>query len=194
MLEMQERMNCEDNGQILTSLSPKENYWRTHSTSTLMEECPMEDACVGGNGTWNSLCNEGYKDPLCSVCSSDYFFSKASNSCLECSQSSFTSFSFILLSFLSVVVVVLMSILIIKPGLAESLANSMTKKALRGEESEEHQEKRLQKIQSKVKILFTFFQIISSYQWILDVSFPSPSPSSCPLSLLSTWTSSNSSP
>jgi hypothetical protein len=72
------------------SISVSSGYWRLSPYSTVMLECPMPDACVGGDGSngdstgsgsrrflesssFDSLCAAGYTGPLCAVCSHGYY-------------------------------------------------------------------------------------------------------------------------
>jgi predicted outer membrane repeat protein len=58
-------------------------YWRRLPTNAAVLLCPLGDvACVGGYGTGDQLCADGYTGPLCSVCAAQYYFQEGiCNSC-----------------------------------------------------------------------------------------------------------------
>ena len=58
------------------------------TSSDVLLECFLAEACPGGNGT---LCAEGYESFYCNVCSDDYFAYE--NFCLACD----TNFGFVIL-------------------------------------------------------------------------------------------------
>ena len=48
-------------------------------------ECPNgADSCSGGASSGMELCEEGYEGVLCAVCSDNYFYDSATNSCQIC--------------------------------------------------------------------------------------------------------------
>ena len=42
-------------------------------------------ACIGGNGTGDALCGQGYQGPLCAVCAPGYILGEGSE-CVECAS------------------------------------------------------------------------------------------------------------
>lgn len=62
-------------------------YWRRYPYTTAVMKCRYARSCIGGNGTGDSLCAQGYEGPLCSVCSAGYF--GVDDVCIRCSSSHF---------------------------------------------------------------------------------------------------------
>ena len=58
-------------------------YWRRLPTNAAVLLCPLGDVgCVGGYGTGDQLCADGYTGPLCGVCAAQYYFQEGTcNSC-----------------------------------------------------------------------------------------------------------------
>ena len=79
--------NCEDitmgmsktaPGMTLASLSLEPKYWRTSSQSKDVRECPVSQACIGGNATAEGnpnatdYCLQGHTGPYCNLCDTGY--------------------------------------------------------------------------------------------------------------------------
>ncbi|GMH92837.1 hypothetical protein TL16_g12465 [Triparma laevis f. inornata] len=54
----------------LGTLKIEPGYWRTGGTSIDVRECPVAEACVGGNGT--DYCREGHDGPYCNLCADGF--------------------------------------------------------------------------------------------------------------------------
>ncbi|GMI05747.1 hypothetical protein TrLO_g10635 [Triparma laevis f. longispina] len=52
--------------QQLVHLPIEPEFWRTKSRSTDIRECPVPEACVGGNGM--NYCCVGHDGPYCNLC------------------------------------------------------------------------------------------------------------------------------
>ncbi|GMH88080.1 hypothetical protein TL16_g11053, partial [Triparma laevis f. inornata] len=56
-------------GMTLADMEIRPEYWRTSPTSIDVRECPVPEACVGGNRSdENGLCLEGHSGPYCNLC------------------------------------------------------------------------------------------------------------------------------
>jgi len=56
-------------GMTLASMEVQPEWWRTGSESIDIRECPVPEACVGGNRSDdNGLCLEGHSGPYCNLC------------------------------------------------------------------------------------------------------------------------------
>ena len=84
----EEAESCHDN--VITL---KEGYWRRTMNSEVIFACDSQ-GCIGGNGTGDNLCAEGYEDIMCSVCADGYYWSGDSLTCEICSGSNLFSASF----------------------------------------------------------------------------------------------------
>lgn len=83
-----ENAECKINGSFINVLP---GYWRENYFSTLILECFTREACLGNQ------CAEGYKGPLCDVCSNNYF-KQPQFGCVKC-DSVFSYVFFTIVSF-----------------------------------------------------------------------------------------------
>ena len=73
------------------SIQVAPGYWRRYPSSQAVMACVGggELSCLGGTGTGEELCNEGYEGPLCGTCSLGYY--KSHYSCIACSRDKATA-------------------------------------------------------------------------------------------------------
>ncbi|GMI03344.1 hypothetical protein TrLO_g13981 [Triparma laevis f. longispina] len=67
---VEEGMDPFTTGMSLANVKIQPGWWRTGKTSIDVRECPVEAACVGGNGT--DYCREGHNGPYCNLCIDGY--------------------------------------------------------------------------------------------------------------------------
>jgi len=167
----------------LQTLVLTEDKWRSHSTSLVVENCVFSGACSGGNGTRDALCNVGFEGPLCAVCSKDHYYDKAKNGCQDCSQTGESISTLIVLVIMSMTLILLVKIIFFPSfenskgfGMIDKLSSlSISKDVIvEKEEAKENEEESQWKksLKVKAKIIFTFFQIVSSFMWVLSLDFP----------------------
>ena len=58
-------------GMSLEFLRLMQGYWRTNEKSTDIRECPVKEACIGGNEI-NQYCRVGHEGPYCNLCEDGY--------------------------------------------------------------------------------------------------------------------------
>jgi len=171
-------MNCDGGDQYLDDLTLDSGFWRLNDELTEIIECPLKNACLGGNGTGSGLCAPRFKGPLCAVCRTGNFYAQAANTCRSC------NFAFVdpLTIGLMIAIFGIIMVIIFNFSTVNKCIEKMWDAAIRVETDEvddeagetRHKiEEKLFSLQTKFKILVTFFQIISAYDWVLDVNFPS---------------------
>ncbi|GMH46624.1 hypothetical protein TrVE_jg3206 [Triparma verrucosa] len=67
---IEEGVNPRASGMTLTTLELEPEFWRTDPSSNDIRDCPLPEACVGGNGT--NYCREGHAGPYCNLCVDEY--------------------------------------------------------------------------------------------------------------------------
>ena len=61
--------------------------WRNSLWAETWFNCPYGSlACIGGNTTGNTSCNQGHYGPLCAVCEAGYYYSSSVRGCTSCTQ------------------------------------------------------------------------------------------------------------
>lgn len=161
-----------------------DGHWRQSNFTSYLIECPIAGGCVGGAQTGDELCDDRYTGALCGVCQSGYYYEFLSDSCAECTGSNLSITAIITLVLCAIAVVVIfekmcgkrvlrfigkqmgVSWLYSKFGRQKSFNLADRKeKLLKSEENS-------LKIQSKMKQIVTFYQIVSSFPSILSMSLP----------------------
>ncbi|GMH53141.1 hypothetical protein TL16_g01382 [Triparma laevis f. inornata] len=84
-VDIVEGMNETATGMTLANVTLERGWWRTDAESTDVRECPVAEACVGGNSA-EDYCREGHNGPYCGVCGSGFFKSPLSV-CKSCPKS-----------------------------------------------------------------------------------------------------------
>ena len=122
-------------------------------TLPIAYKCPIAKSCKGGV---DAKCHKGYTGALCAVCDSGYM--KKFNKCVEC-QSPFVSVAECIAYFLSFIILCW-------------LMSKLDKIALAGKDGEKNERTFADLIQSSLKILMGFYQVLvriinafSSIQW-----------------------------
>ncbi|GMH55844.1 hypothetical protein TrLO_g6523 [Triparma laevis f. longispina] len=106
--DVKEGMNHTVAGMTLETLEIEPEYWRMNSRSADIRECPVREACVGGNGT--DYCREGHDGPYCNLCFDGY----AKDPFLLCQSCDTTATSLVLsILFFFVVAGLLFSVVIL---------------------------------------------------------------------------------
>ena len=133
-------------GMTLQTLALKPGTWRTDPESIDIRDCPVEDACVGGNATY---CLEGHLGPYCNLCE-DGFSKDVFNICHLCS----TSFFNLAMSFVTMLVGMLLV-----AGLVLAFKRYEKKVLANNAEKREQVKKVKRAIVSACKILFVMYQV-----------------------------------
>jgi len=73
-IECPKGTNCDREGVSLEELPVLPGYWRSGTTSFVIEQCLIADACPQQTNSSNSsqICSAGHQGILCSVCQPDY--------------------------------------------------------------------------------------------------------------------------
>jgi hypothetical protein len=174
------------NGLTIDSLHAQPGYWHPHAESKIFSAClkghlgrnaesiaqkrccPLNEStsisiCKGLNVTKNTdaQCFTGYAGPLCLVCAKDYV--SMNGNCLLCPGASFAT---AMLPMLFVTLILFFVVL-----LYLYCCTRRRKSTRRSTEiiSNAKKVKRVQKVFGQIKILLSYFQILSSMPNILDV-------------------------
>jgi hypothetical protein len=75
---------CDGPGNKIESINMRPGWWRSGPESKDVRSCPLAEACIGGNRSFESVCATGYNGPLCSQCAHDFFRGWASQACERC--------------------------------------------------------------------------------------------------------------
>jgi len=144
---VKEGMDTEVVGMKLESVFLDPGFWRTNEKSEEILECPIPDACTGGNDT--DICREGHKGHYCATCKDGYSMDPF-QICKECMTT-------VVDSVLTVVVV--LSVVVLAFGL-----NYVMKKKFGREDKGKAM---LKRCKNGIKILFTSGQITASLPTII---------------------------
>jgi len=159
-----EGTNCVERGVTLESLPLKPSYWRSSQKSYNVVPCKVDVACSQSDVTVSKLdtqCAIGHSGPLCNVCEKG--FSKSMMGvCEACTDSIDLPLEGLAVVFGCVVV----SFVLYR--WFRRKREKIIEKVLG--EDDEHDFKRSMK--TKFKIMATFFQMISSFEVVLDIRFP----------------------
>ena len=114
-VECMEGVNCEAQGEILTTLLVRPGYWRQTegSEGEYIQKCFNDAVCVGGRNTTaeGTTCLTGQRGPFCSVCDAPkYYGGTESKPCKPCEGD--TGLAFVPVVTLGVFVVLLLIIFI----------------------------------------------------------------------------------
>jgi hypothetical protein len=156
-------------------------WWREKNSTALLFACPYgETACLGGEKVSDALCKEGYEGPLCAVCSEGYYFQSVDSTCQSCPRSQ-------ALNVFSIVLIIVLGVTLILAAIRKSESMELitdfsivefvafisrhTLGVKLNWESEEFQVA-LERAACKTKIYVTLFQIVSSFPFVLQLSFP----------------------
>ena len=171
-------------GMTLHTLDLSEGYWRTSLNSTEIILCLNNKHCKGGPNITDQ-CYEGYIGPLCAVCDKDYAGTGTGKS-LECNMctgdAEMTTFLYFTGGVLAFVFFILFYIFIsranVEKGARSFREDSVT---VRESGSSLHQfvgaakEGYISFVSDKgpiVKIIFSFYQIVTMLPFVLDITFP----------------------
>ena len=151
---------CPNGDEVVVS----QGGWRTGTDSWEIYECPFPAACTGGNGT--DLCSEGHKGPKCAVCKPEYFFSEFEGGCKFCE----TKESGLVISALLVLGAAAFAFLVGLVVVVKTMSKSTNVTKLRKNAKAVAQVWDV----AKFKVAWAAFQITTSVNWTLDISFPEP--------------------
>eukprot|EP00617_Octactis_speculum_P026309 CAMPEP_0185755014 /NCGR_PEP_ID=MMETSP1174-20130828/13561_1 /TAXON_ID=35687 /ORGANISM="Dictyocha speculum, Strain CCMP1381" /LENGTH=758 /DNA_ID=CAMNT_0028433427 /DNA_START=174 /DNA_END=2447 /DNA_ORIENTATION=+ len=148
-------------GTTKANININSGYWRLGPDSIRILECTSSPgACLGGNGS-SPLCQDNSKGPFCAICELDYARASETDKCRSCAKRRGLDSSFwVLLSFASIILVVFCIYL-------KQQHNGVKV----GEEIHEIIEI-YGELKTKLKIVLSFTQVVSSFPSQFDVPFP----------------------
>jgi hypothetical protein len=159
---------CETNTTLYDLGVPK-NYWRYSRNTAKLYPCKHSSSCVGTTNILekeikkNSIhdetgmyCSEGHKGPLCEVCTNkDHYFSTTNRECTKCPLLALLVLQFLVIIFGTIVVIALVYYLLRRHILTiYSILVSLSP-------------------QAKVKLLVSFYQVLSSLDKVYGVTVSS---------------------
>ncbi len=149
-------------GITLGSLQTTRGYWRADARSTEVYSCKLDGACesLSGGTVGDELCQEGYRGATCGSCEfPTHYLRVAKATCEECDNGA-KAFVWSMAAVIAV--------LFVGAGGASSFYADRRMVKVRAT-------KTYQMVSmSRLKILWILFQIISSVEHTLDLSFPQP--------------------
>jgi hypothetical protein len=105
-------ITCDKDGSTLEVMDLKPGSWRPGDKSDEFFQCPVKDACLGGNST-DGYCKTGHTGMLCAVCESGWYRRGSTSGCIPCPDSNESLLMTAGISagiFVSVIVVVLLDL------------------------------------------------------------------------------------
>ncbi|GMI40345.1 hypothetical protein TrCOL_g12999 [Triparma columacea] len=180
-----EGTNCDKAGITMGSLPLLEGYWRSGTNTANVVQCYTESACAQSdeaqqnttarNATFltDSQCAEGHIGPICNVCKPKWVKSPTGE-CFECKPTS-TSTS----AGLSIVLLVglpLLLFFLVKRKRAKNKQEQERASTLSVSEQfneiRNAKKGRIKSLRTKVKILTSFYQVVTQMEGVLGVRFP----------------------
>ncbi|GMH71212.1 hypothetical protein TL16_g05593 [Triparma laevis f. inornata] len=159
----EDMVNCTQIGLTLATLPVNDGYWRSSLDSHKIEKCDMDEACKRGAHYNGTTCAKGYRGPICSVCEDG--FSKILGECRECIDIKIRLWFYIggpillIVGFLGVYFFLRKKYNAIEE-ITKFVADTNKKSWSR-------------RVRSRLKIVLSFYQIISSLPDTIDIVFPS---------------------
>ena len=169
-----------------TTIELYEGYWRL-AGNDIIYECPKGGACSGGLGVGDELCAEGHEGPMCDVCSANYFASDSK--CIPCEDAALSTGAIAAYSVFGIIGLVAAAwmyyALVIKK--AEKEVESQEKLVAKGASAEIEEEEtgksqfekiaeyvkvRSFQILTRVKILTSTYQVITSASVSFKITYP----------------------
>jgi len=90
----------------------KAGQWRISTYASTYFTCPYgEKSCVGGYTTGSDSCGTGYYGPLCSVCSSGYYYSSSLHGCRNCTNDHGASLAIWIILFIAILLLLVIYLL-----------------------------------------------------------------------------------
>jgi len=177
-----EGTNCDKAGITMETLPLLEGYWRSGINTANVVQCYTESACAQSDEVQNTTaahkdtdfqCAEGHTGPICNVCENNWVKS-LTGECFECQPTSTgTSAS---LSIFILIGLPLLLFFLVKRKRAKN--KQELKRASTLSISEQLNEMRnakkgrIESLRTKVKILTSFYQIVTQMEGVLGVRFP----------------------
>ena len=152
--------DCALPGSTLGALAMARGYWRADERSTVAYACRLDGACAGGNATSAALCTAGYIGAACGSC--DYpthYLSVVDQTCNVCSPGA-----------KGLALGVTITIVVVLAGLFLRASYYADRKMLQVKATKLY---RLMS-PSRIKVLWTLFQIITSIEATLKITYPQP--------------------
>ena len=156
-------MDCSAPGNRLDDMLLKKNYWRADAKSKSIYLCKLEGACPAGARHGEAVCEEGFEGAACGSCefSDDvrYYLAGVGTTCEKCNPGA---------AGLVYAVGATLGLALLGAGGAASYYADRSMVTVRAT--------RTYRVisPSRIKILWTLFQIITSIEAMLAMSFPPP--------------------
>ncbi|GMH87753.1 hypothetical protein TrST_g3113 [Triparma strigata] len=166
-------VNCTQIGLTLETLLINDGYWRNSLDSHKIEECDMEEACSQRPGTNGTECREGHDGPICSVCKDGFSKSTLKGICRPCDKLERLLWFYIGGPILLIVTLIGLYYFVRKKyNITGGRRNSINAAIAGFTKASADKNHWLSRIRTRVKILFSFYQIVSSLPETLSIVFP----------------------
>lgn len=179
-----EGMKCERTGVTIQNVEIENHYYRFSETATKVYRCPFPDHCLGSIGNMTNAtadeynsCKDGTTGPLCVMCERYFHFSLDDEKCTPCDAYSPTSAAIVLYIIIGLILLLVASFLLNIMCHSESAIYRLKTKC--GDISSKAlnlvQGPKWQRVRSKIRILYVFYQLVSGFGGIImqaDKSYP----------------------
>jgi hypothetical protein len=175
--------NCTAKGVIRHELYVTPDHWRVNINSSVVLECSIPDACIGGINV-EELCRVGHTGPFCGVCDitdpADKYYKQVSGECASCND---TSGAFVpIIGFVAVLVVVIVLMRQVEhmkktlDAKTEEQKAKDTSQATAVKEvvimAKEVVDEKLKKIGRRLRIFVALWQILGAMGPVYSLRFP----------------------
>ncbi|GMI20673.1 hypothetical protein TeGR_g13516, partial [Tetraparma gracilis] len=176
--------DCSDPGITVESLPLKQGYWRSNSSSHNIVQCYTEATCTHPNRTTTAAdfnlddqCKEGHTGPICNVCLKGYAKSVTGECDMCVYESSVPDEMYAFVAILGVVTAIILAcvrrrIKTKRKKRKERLAAGDELGGIAQEPPTTLKKHWAARARTKVKILTSFYQIVSQFESVLNVRFP----------------------
>ncbi|GMI12462.1 hypothetical protein TrLO_g2943 [Triparma laevis f. longispina] len=163
-IELPEGVNCSKVGLTKATLPIVDGYWRSSKNDHDIVKCENLESCTHSSD--EDLCAEGHTGPICSVCK-DGFNKDTLGVCKSCGSAGVSVGFYALCGVLGITILYL--VLRKKIGKEKLTLAAVTEGITRVTSDDKHWSQRLN---TKAKILTSFYQIVSKFPSTMDIQYP----------------------
>ncbi|GMH76388.1 hypothetical protein TrLO_g509 [Triparma laevis f. longispina] len=168
-----QNVKCNKIGLTLETLLVNNGFWRSSADSNKIEKCDMKEACSERPDTNGTNCREGHEGPICSVCKDGYSKNSFKGICRPCDELETLLFFYIGGPILLIVTLIgLYYFFRKKYGITGGRRDSVNAAIAGFNKASADKNHWLSHIRTRGKILFSFYQIVSSLPETLSIVFP----------------------
>ncbi|GMH71215.1 hypothetical protein TL16_g05594 [Triparma laevis f. inornata] len=168
-----ENVECKKPGLTLETLPVNNGFWRSSANSNKIEECDMKEACSQRPGTNGTGCREGHEGPICAVCKDGFSKNTLKGICRPCDKLETLLYFYIGGPILLIVTLIGPYYFFRKKyGITGGRRDSINAAIAGFNKASADKNHWVSHIRTRGKILFSFYQIVSSLPETLSIVFP----------------------